>query len=269
MNIQEILNMVDEDIARAEEQQPDNKEENIDFLLSELEASRELDEDRLAEKYLAMHTMYQFLTRPGNLIKILDCKDQLTLGECLPMLTYLPWVKDTEFERLCLEASFCSLYNHFQYGNELEKGFAAIATIKLLLHHSEQLLPCFEEFQQIAYENEHLHKQMDEVDFQYEPQILLYQVQASMVPFVRRVYEMYPMLEEERINEFYTNFFVENSDGLYERYEEFHYEKGYTIEEIKELLGMAGLEFEAVYDELTFEEPKENSQKVFFVAKVK
>lgn len=31
MNIQEILNMVDEDIARAEEQQPDNKEENIDF----------------------------------------------------------------------------------------------------------------------------------------------------------------------------------------------------------------------------------------------
>ena len=201
MNIQEILNMLDEDIARAEEQQPDNKEENIDFLLSELEASRELDEDRL-EKYLAMHTMYQFLTRPGNLIKILDCKDQLTLGECLPMLTYLPWVKDTEFERLCLEASFCSLYNHFQYGNELEKGFAAIATIKLLLHHSEQLLPCFEEFQQIAYENEHLHKQMDEVDFQYEPQILLYQVQASMVPFVRRVYEMYPMLEEERINEF-------------------------------------------------------------------
>ena len=75
--------------------------------------------------------------------------------------------------------------------------------------------------------------------------------------------------EEERINEFYTNFFVENSDGLYERYEEFHYEKGYTIEEIKELLGMAGLEFEAVYDELTFEEPKEESQKVFFVAKVK
>ena len=88
MNIQEILNMLDEDIARAEEQQPDNKEENIDFLLSELEASRELDEDRLAEKYLAMHTMYQFLTRPGNLIKILDCKDQLTLGECLPMLIY-------------------------------------------------------------------------------------------------------------------------------------------------------------------------------------
>ena len=54
MNIQEILNMVDEDIARAEEQQPDNKEENIDFLLSELEASRELDEDRLLGKHTGM-----------------------------------------------------------------------------------------------------------------------------------------------------------------------------------------------------------------------
>ena len=202
MNIQEILKMVDEDIARAEKQLPDNEEENIDFLLSELEASRELDEDQLAEKYLAMHSMYKFLTRPGNLIKILDCKDLLTLGECLPTLTCLPWVQDTEFERLCLEASFCSLFEHFQYGNELEKGFAAIAIIKLLLRHSEQFSPCFEEFQQMAYENEHLHKHMDEVDFQYEPKILLYQVQASMVPFVRRVYEMYPMLEEETINDF-------------------------------------------------------------------
>ena len=32
---------------------------------------------------------------------------------------------------------------------------------------------------------------------------------------------------------------------------------------------MAGLRCEAVYDELTFEEPKEESQKIFFVAKVK
>ena len=138
MNIQEILNMIDEDITRAEKQLPDKKEENIDSLLSELEASREFDEDHLTKKLLAMHTMYEFLTRPGNLIKTLDCKDQLTLGECLPMLTCLPRVKDTEFERLCLEVSFCSLFNHFQYGNELEKGFAAIATIKLLLHHSER-----------------------------------------------------------------------------------------------------------------------------------
>ena len=55
--------MLDEDIARAEEQQPDNKEENIDFLLSELEASRELDEDRLAEK-IPGHAHYVSIPYP-------------------------------------------------------------------------------------------------------------------------------------------------------------------------------------------------------------
>lgn len=82
------------------------------------------------------------------------------------------------------------------------KRFCSHCNHKITASSLRAALPCFEEFQQITYENEHLHKQMDEVDFQYEPQILLYQVQASMVPFVRRVYEMYPMLEEERINEF-------------------------------------------------------------------
>ena len=165
MNIQEILKMVDEDIARAEKQLPDNEEENIDFLLSELEASRELDEDQLAEKYLAMHSMYKFLTRPGNLIKILDCKDLLTLGECLPTLTCLPWVQDTEFERLCLEASFCSLFEHFQYGNELEKGFAAIAIIKLLLRRIETTLADLELSQErMMYKTRLIYNFMIEVD---------------------------------------------------------------------------------------------------------
>ena len=73
--------------------------------------------------------------------------------------------------------------------------------------------------------------------------------------------------EEERINEFYTNFFIENEDGLYERFEEFHYEKGYEINEIVELLEKAGLKFEACYEELSFDLPKGNSQRVFFVAR--
>lgn len=73
---------------------------------------------------------------------------------------------------------------------------------------------------------------------------------------------------EERINEFYTNFFIkDNESGLYERHEEYHYEKGYTIDEIKELLEKAGLQFEAAYEELTFSLPTEKSQRVFFVAK--
>lgn len=72
---------------------------------------------------------------------------------------------------------------------------------------------------------------------------------------------------EEHINEFYTNFFIEKENGLYERYEEFHYERGYTIDDIIDLMEEAGLEFEACYDELTFHTPTERSQRIFFVAR--
>lgn len=76
--------------------------------------------------------------------------------------------------------------------------------------------------------------------------------------------------ENENINEFYTNFFIkDNATGLYTRHEEFHYEKGYEINKIKELLEKAGLEFQAVYEELTFRKPTEKSQRAFFVAREK
>lgn len=72
---------------------------------------------------------------------------------------------------------------------------------------------------------------------------------------------------EEMINEFYTNFFIEDEKtNLYHRFEEIHYEKAYSIKKIKELIKKSGLELLAVYDELTFNKPKEDSQRVFFIA---
>ncbi len=44
------------------------------------------------------------------------------------------------------------------------------------------------------------------------------------------------------------------------------YEKAYTIEKIKQLIEKSGLKLLAIYDELTFDSPKKNSQRVFFVA---
>ena len=73
--------------------------------------------------------------------------------------------------------------------------------------------------------------------------------------------------EEENINEFYTNFFIENEDGTYERYEEYHYERGYTIQKIKELLEKAGLVFEGVFHDNTFDPPRENSERLYFIAR--
>lgn len=73
--------------------------------------------------------------------------------------------------------------------------------------------------------------------------------------------------KEEMINEFYTNFFIQNKKtGLYERFEEIHYEKAYTIQKIKSLLNQAGLKILGIYDECTFDKPSAKSQRVFFVA---
>lgn len=76
--------------------------------------------------------------------------------------------------------------------------------------------------------------------------------------------------DKSNINEFYTNFFIkENNSEKYNRYEEYHYEKGYSIEKIKELIEKSGLEFVACYNELSFNPPKADSERIFFVAREK
>lgn len=75
--------------------------------------------------------------------------------------------------------------------------------------------------------------------------------------------------KEERINEYDLTLFIEEDEGLFRRYEEQHYQKAYTIEEIKNALEEAGMEFEAVYDAFTKEPVKEDSDRVYFVAREK
>jgi len=73
--------------------------------------------------------------------------------------------------------------------------------------------------------------------------------------------------EDDNINEYELTFFMkkEGKDS-YERFEEIHYQKAYSINLIKELLQKAGLDVLAVYDAFTFNEPKEDSERVYFVA---
>ena len=59
--------------------------------------------------------------------------------------------------------------------------------------------------------------------------------------------------EEERINEYDLTLFIQEdaSEDLYRRYQETHYQRGYTLEEMKELVERSGLVFEAAYDAVT------------------
>ncbi len=72
--------------------------------------------------------------------------------------------------------------------------------------------------------------------------------------------------EAEKINEYYVNFFVKNESGSYDRIEECHYERAYSRDEIEKYIEMSGLKLLDVFDAYTFDPPKENSSRLFFVA---
>ena len=73
--------------------------------------------------------------------------------------------------------------------------------------------------------------------------------------------------EEEKINEYYLNFFVKNSAGTYDRTQEEHYERAYSLEEIKYFIRKSGMRFEAAYDAFTFEPVREDSERIYVVAR--
>ena len=74
--------------------------------------------------------------------------------------------------------------------------------------------------------------------------------------------------KDEQINEYDLTLYIKNdTEDSYNRYEETHYQKAYTIDKIKELISKAGLEFVAVYDAFTYNEPHDESERVYFVVK--
>ncbi len=72
---------------------------------------------------------------------------------------------------------------------------------------------------------------------------------------------------ESRIHEFGLSIFVQETDDLYRKYQEDHYQRAYSLEEIKELLAQAGLIFLDAYDELSFGQPNENSTRIHVIAR--
>ncbi|MBQ9767855.1 MAG: class I SAM-dependent methyltransferase [Lachnospiraceae bacterium] len=80
--------------------------------------------------------------------------------------------------------------------------------------------------------------------------------------------------EEKRLNEYCLTLFAkaeteEEDEGapLFEKYEEVHLQRAYSLEEVKRLLSEAGLEFVTAYDVLTHEEPGPKCERMYIVAR--
>lgn len=75
--------------------------------------------------------------------------------------------------------------------------------------------------------------------------------------------------EKSKICNFYLSFFMENKDGLYERYDEFVREKMYTEKLLRRYLDECGFEVMGVFSNFEFEKADENKDERLYFAAVK
>lgn len=73
--------------------------------------------------------------------------------------------------------------------------------------------------------------------------------------------------EDRKVNEYELTFFVKEPDGRYRCFQENHYQRGYTLEQMKGLLWQAGMEFITAFDSITGEAAGEESERIFVIAK--
>lgn len=89
--------------------------------------------------------------------------------------------------------------------------------------------------------------------------------------------------EDERINEYDLTLFIregagkrergkaeseaEENGALYRKYRETHFQRGYTLDEIREMISSAGLVFDAAYDIDTQGEITETSERICVIAR--
>lgn len=73
--------------------------------------------------------------------------------------------------------------------------------------------------------------------------------------------------EEERINEYDLTIFAKEDSGLFRRFSETHFQRGYTLSEMTAFVKKAGMEVVLVLDADTHKEPGEDSERIYVVAR--
>lgn len=73
--------------------------------------------------------------------------------------------------------------------------------------------------------------------------------------------------EEEQVNEYDLTLFIRQGDGSYQRYEETHYQRAYSLESVKQAIAAAGMEFVAAYDAFGRNAPSAESERIYIIAR--
>jgi len=72
---------------------------------------------------------------------------------------------------------------------------------------------------------------------------------------------------EDLINEYDLTLFIKADNGYYQKYEETHYQRAYTLTEIKQLIKASGLTYVTAYDAFSEAAPQEKSERIYVVAR--
>ena len=73
--------------------------------------------------------------------------------------------------------------------------------------------------------------------------------------------------EEEQINIYDLSIFVREDGDLFRKYHDTHYQRAYSLEEVKSAIHEAGMEFVAAYDAFTKNPPREDSERIYVIAR--
>ena len=73
--------------------------------------------------------------------------------------------------------------------------------------------------------------------------------------------------EEEEINEYDLTIFVRENEDCFRKFEENHFQRGYRLEQMKNALEQAGMEFVKALDADTHEEVTEISERIYCIAR--
>lgn len=72
---------------------------------------------------------------------------------------------------------------------------------------------------------------------------------------------------KDGISSQYLTFFSERDDGTYDRFDEVHVQRAYTVGQIRSMLLESGMSFEDEYKVLTFEKPDDECEKSVILSK--
>lgn len=73
--------------------------------------------------------------------------------------------------------------------------------------------------------------------------------------------------EESHLNDIDLKVFVQEEDDIYRKFQEEHIQRGYSLEEIKQIIEESGLVFLQAYDEYSDQEVRPDSERIVVIAR--